>query len=395
MRAPLARPSIIVRHFSLASSSGPGAVDSSADLFDATAESSSSDAAAAAAAADAEADASSPSTANSFRSFVRSRSAGLAARAARDRSDLSGVQKEWRDSARMRAMKQEASGGVIRHTRASIRPGRMDEFLEWAASNLANAYTHEGFKGAYLTVNQEESQSRRTTTHKQAHTVFFALSPLFSSLLHRPWWLNIFLCCTFWTFARRSYRPSCAVADRPHSLPPFASRRPFVTSVSVIRAAGATQTTDECNEQRRCAAVVVWSTRVIWNETQLSRISSSPRGSCFTNALWRVFWLLAPSLLVSVLAPTPDSVENLTFWTSEHAMNSNGLLPAYRSTMSHLRSFCVDAPEVELKQVALEIKGASRTAPATESAEASHAPSKTSPQSIESREKASGVDYSY
>jgi hypothetical protein len=37
-------------------------------------------------------------------------------------------------------------------------PGRMDEFLEWAATNLPKADADEGFKGAYLTVNQEESQ---------------------------------------------------------------------------------------------------------------------------------------------------------------------------------------------------------------------------------------------
>lgn len=101
----------------------------------------------------------SPSTARTFRNYVRSRSGHLAARADREVAHLAaGGKREWRDSIHMRSLKEEARGGVIRKTRVKIQDGRMEEFIAWAEQNLQQAYTHEGFKGALLTVNSEECE---------------------------------------------------------------------------------------------------------------------------------------------------------------------------------------------------------------------------------------------
>lgn len=99
-----------------------------------------------------------------------------------------------------------------------------------------------------------------------------------------------------------------------------------------------------------------------------------------------------------------DTVENLTLWTSEHAVDANAKMSSYRVTMAELAEFCVDAPDVELKQVALELKGAgagvtpSSGTPADTATSApisrSRTPSVKKPALGVKHEDASGVDYS-
>lgn len=76
-------------------------------------------------------------------------------------------------------------------------------------------------------------------------------------------------------------------------------------------------------------------------------------GFCCKSVLTVTCFLL-PALL---LFPRPGVVENITVWTSEHAVNQNSHLPVYRSTMQELGQFCVDAPEIDLKLVSLAIPG--------------------------------------
>lgn len=67
--------------------------------------------------------------------------------------------REWRDSRRLSALKQEAAGGVHRVSRARIAEGRLADFLYWAEWKLGEAYQHEGFRCGYLVVDRNNSTS--------------------------------------------------------------------------------------------------------------------------------------------------------------------------------------------------------------------------------------------
>jgi hypothetical protein len=67
--------------------------------------------------------------------------------------------REWRDSRRLSALKQELAGGVHRVSRARIAEGRLADFLYWAEWKLGEAYQHEGFRCGYLVVDRNNSKS--------------------------------------------------------------------------------------------------------------------------------------------------------------------------------------------------------------------------------------------
>lgn len=87
-----------------------------------------------------------------------------------------------------------------------------------------------------------------------------------------------------------------------------------------------------------------------------------------------------------------DTVENLTFWKSELAVDQNGHLPIYRSTMLELAEFCIGVPDVDLKPVAIEIKGPIEQVVDEETIQ--DATRKNPPPTPMTRENASGIDYS-
>ena len=97
----------------------------------------------------------SPSTANTFRNYVRSRAAELSARA--EAQQATGAAREWQDPPQLRSMKQAAVGGVIRHSIAKVKEGELDNFLSWAEQNLHKAYVHEGFRSAKLILHREKN----------------------------------------------------------------------------------------------------------------------------------------------------------------------------------------------------------------------------------------------
>lgn len=82
------------------------------------------------------------------------------------------AQREWRDSRRLSALKQELAGGVHRVSRARIAEGRLADFLYWAEWKLGEAYQHEGFRCGYLVVDRNNSTK---TNADSGHSVASSL----------------------------------------------------------------------------------------------------------------------------------------------------------------------------------------------------------------------------